>query len=257
MTSNNILKMTPEDFLHQVKILAQIPSLTETIAIRQVVRSAAEKLNIDISPQELQESADLFRNMHRLHSAEDTFTWLAQHHLSLDDFEEMIHGTLLYKKVSERLFAEKVEPYFYEHRLAYEQATLYEIVLEDDDLAAELYYAIQEEEISFSEAARQYIKDEQLRRVGGYRGSLSRKDLKPEISAAVFAATTPTLLKPILTAQGSHLIFVEEVIPAQLNDVLRIQIQTKLFMDWAKEKAQNFKIDFVPSQATELATKVS
>ena len=48
-------------------------------------------------------------------------------------------------------------------------------------------------------------------RCGGYRGILQRKDLKPEISAAVFAATPPQILKPIVTSIGAHLILVDEV----------------------------------------------
>ncbi len=57
-----------------------------------------------------------------------------------------------------------------------------------------------------------YIEDKELRRKGGYRGILSRKDLKSEISSAVFAATPPEVLKPIVTSKGVHLILAGEII---------------------------------------------
>lgn len=76
---------------------------------------------------------------------------------------------------------------------------IYEAVLDDEDLALELFYAIQEGEINFQEVARQYIQDTELRRCRGYRGIRYRKDLKPEIAAAIFAATPPQILKPIVT----------------------------------------------------------
>jgi parvulin-like peptidyl-prolyl isomerase len=66
--------------------------------------------------------------------------------------------------------------------------------------------------MSFHEVAYQYIQDTSLRRSRGYRGIVRRKDLKPEISAAVFAAKPPQLLKPIVTSSGVHLILVEEII---------------------------------------------
>jgi hypothetical protein len=47
---------------------------------------------------------------------------------------------------------------------------MYEIVLDDEDLAMELFYGIQEGEMSFYEVAHQYIQDMELRRKGGYRG---------------------------------------------------------------------------------------
>ena len=113
---------------------------------------------------------------------------------------------------------------------------MYEVILDDEDLAMELFYAIQEGEMSFYEVAHQYIQDTELRRKGGYRGIVSRKELKPEISAAVFAATPPQVLKPIVTSKGVHLILVEEIVEPQLDDKLRYQIFSDLFAGWLKQQ---------------------
>ncbi|MBE7384954.1 MAG: peptidylprolyl isomerase [Leptolyngbya sp. SIO1E4] len=244
MTSSDRLIITPEELLHQIKTLAQIPALEEAIATRRIVQSTAHSLGISATPQELQQAADQFRYRNRLQSTQDTFNWLDRHQLTVDDFEEMIRGNVLFTKLAEHLFSEKVEPYFYEHRRHFEQAVLYEVVFEDEDLALECFYAIQEQEISFPEVAHRYIQDQELRRVGGYRGAISRQDLKSEISPAVFAATPPTVLKPILTAQGSHLIFVEDIIPACLTEALNAQIQTELFKNWLREKSNKLKLEF-------------
>ena len=89
--------------------------------------------------------------------------------------------------VAEHLFEDQIEPYFYARQVDYTRAALYEIVLDDEELALELYYAISEGEMSFHQAARRYVTDADLRRAGGYRGVLQRKDLRPEVAAAVFA----------------------------------------------------------------------
>ncbi|MEM9816469.1 MAG: peptidylprolyl isomerase [Cyanobacteria bacterium P01_D01_bin.6] len=244
MTSSDRLIITPEDLFHHIKILAQIPALEEAIATRQIIQSTAHALDIQVTPEDLQKAADQFRYSHQLQSTQATFDWLEKHQLTVDDFEEMIHNNVLFTKVAESLCAEKVEPYFYEHRRRFEQAVLYEVIFEDEDLALECFYAIQEKEISFLEVAYQHIQEQALRRISGYRGAISRQDLKPEISAAVFAATPPTLLKPVTTAQGIHLIFVEEIIPANLTEALRVQIQTEIFMTWLKEKSHQIKLEF-------------
>lgn len=238
------IKMTPGEFLHQAKTLAHLPALADAIATRQIIQAQANDLSLDVTPQDLQQAADLFRNMNQLHSTEATFSWLEKYQLSLDEFEEFIHGNILSHKVADHLFSDQVEPYFYEHRIVYEQAIFYEILFDDEDLALESFYAIEEEELSFSDVAHQYIQDKESRRIGGYRGVVSRKDLKPEISAVVFASKPPTLLQPILTAQGSHLILVEEIILAQLTESLKAQILNKLFTEWLKEEVQNIEIDF-------------
>ena len=244
MTSSDRLIITPEELFHQIKLLAQIPALEDAIATCKIVQSTAHSLDIQVTPEDLQKGADQFRYSHQLQSTQATFDWLKKHQLTVDDFEEMIHNNVLFTKVAESLCAEKVESYFYEHRLRFEQAVLYEVIFEDEDLALECFYAIQEKEISFLEVAYQYAQEQALRRIGGYRGAISRQDLKPEISAAVFAATPPTLLKPITTAQGIHLIFVEEIISANLTEALRSQIQTEIFITWLKENLNKLKLEF-------------
>jgi parvulin-like peptidyl-prolyl isomerase len=62
--------------------------------------------------------------------------------------------------------------------------------------------------------------------------------LKPEISAAVFAATPPQVLKPIVTSSGVHLILVEEIIESELDDKLHYQIFSDLFAGWLKQQIE-------------------
>jgi len=66
--------------------------------------------------------------------------------------------------------------------------------------------------------------------------------MKPEISAAVFAAKPPQVLKPIVTSKGVHLIFVEEIIQPELNNKLRSQIISDLFSEWLKQQIKQVEV---------------
>jgi parvulin-like peptidyl-prolyl isomerase len=232
------ITITAEDILHQVKLSLQIPEIVEGIVSRKIITDAAAEAGIKVEIEELQKAADTMRALQKLHSAQETFAWLEKHHLSVDDFEEVAYLSILSQKLVAHLFADKVEPYFYENQLDYAGVVMYEVILDDEDLAMELFYAIQEEEMSFYDVAHKYIQDVELRRKGGYRGVLSRKDLQPEVSAAVFAATPPRLLKPIVTSKGVHLILVEEIVQAELDNKLRYQIVSDLFGEWVKEQIE-------------------
>jgi parvulin-like peptidyl-prolyl isomerase len=221
--------ISQEEIFHQIKLSCLVPTLVEGIVTRQIIARTAQEQGIEIKPAELQQAADSFRLTNRLQSVEQTWLWLQKHDLSLDDFEELIYTSVVSSKLAQHLFAQQIEPFFIEHQLDYTQVVMYEIVLDDEDLALELFYAISEGEISFSEAARQYIQDTELRRCGGYRGILHRSDLKPEISFAIFSTTPPQLLKPITTSGGIHLIMVEEFIQPQLDEMLRYKIRWDLF----------------------------
>ncbi|NJM74092.1 MAG: peptidylprolyl isomerase, partial [Scytonema sp. RU_4_4] len=229
---SKLFNISGDEIFQQLKLSCQTQSVIEGIMTRKILVSTTESLGIKVETEELQQAANNFRIMKKLKSADQTWNWLRKHYLSLDDFEELVYINVISSKLAEHLFADKVEPFFVEHKLKYMGAFIYEVVLKDEDLAIELFYAMTEGEISFSEIAHQYIQETELRRSGGYRGMVLRKDLKPEISAAVFAAKPPQLLKPIVTSKGIHLIFVEELVQPQLDEKLHAQIISELFSKW-------------------------
>ncbi|MBW4619999.1 MAG: peptidylprolyl isomerase [Cyanosarcina radialis HA8281-LM2] len=242
---SEILTVDRSAIVEQIKLSGKIPEIVEGILARQAIAEAAAEIGIEITTEELQEGADRFRLAHNLHSSEETYKWLERHGVSLDDFENMIQSNLTYLKLGAAIVGNKVEAHFAERQLDYMGAVVYEILLDDEDEALELFYAIQGEETTFYEVARQYIQDLELRRKGGYRGILHRKDLKPEISAAIFAANPPQILKPIITAKGVHLIWIEEIVNSQLDAQLSYQIGTDLFNQWLKQKMEKIEFEVV------------
>ncbi|GAB4386724.1 MAG: hypothetical protein Kow00121_53850 [Elainellaceae cyanobacterium] len=207
-----------------------------------MIESIAEESGITLGSEELQQAADAFRLTHNLLRTDDTELWLQKQYLSLDQFEEIVRISALSSKLAHHLFADQVEPFFVAHQLDYTQVVMYEIILDDEDLAMELFYTLQEGEMSFPEVAHQYIHDPELRRCGGYRGKVRRSDLRPEISAAVFASAPPQLLKPILTSKGVHLILVEEIIEPELDKLLQQKILSHLFLDWLKQQIEQVEV---------------
>lgn len=239
---SKIISISVADVFYHIKLSGQIPNVLEGIANRKIITEAAEAAGITVETEELQQAADSLRLFHNLIKAEDTWAWLEKHHLTLDDFEEIAKNNILSTKLASHLFTDKVEPFFYEHQLDYMGAVTYEVILDDEDLALELFYALKENEISFQEIARQYIQNPESRRTGGYQGIKGRRDFRPEIAAAVFAATPPQILKPITTPQGVHIIAVEEIIKPQLNEQLRQNILGEFFTNWLKQQTTNVEV---------------
>ncbi len=236
------ITITDEDIFHQVQLSCKIPEVIEKIVERKIITFAAIAAGLEPTPEELQKASDQMRVMSKLKDAKATWAWLEKYGLSLEDFEEIVYFSLISGKLSKHLFAEGVEPYFYERQLDYAGAVIYEMILDDEDEAIELFYEIQEGEISFFEAAQQCIQDTELRRKGGYRGKVKRSEMKPEVSAAVFAAAPPQLLKPIVTADGISLVFVEEINKPELDQKLRQKITLDLYSDWLKQQMEQVQV---------------
>ncbi len=229
------VKISDRDLIYEAKLKGKIPELMQGVARRKTIECHVKQAGIDPTVEDLQAAADRFRLIHQLESTEATKKWLGERFLSLDDFEDIITQNLLSQRLAEHLFGDCVEKLFYQNLLDYSAATIYEAILEDYDLAMEIYYSLQEGDLSFTDVAHQYITAPELRRRGGYVGKVVRKQLRPELAAAIFAVKQPQLLEPIVTAVGIHLIQVEEIIEPQLDEPLHQQILTELFDRWLTE----------------------
>jgi parvulin-like peptidyl-prolyl isomerase len=227
--------ISPEEIIRQIKISCYIPNILEAIVRERVINTTAEQLGIIVSEKELQEEGDNIRLTNKLVKAVDTWAWLEKHQLSLEDFEVLVRNRVITKKLAYHLFSGQVEKVFYENQVNFSTAITYEVLFNDRDIALEIFFAIQEGEITFTEIARQYIEEPELRRMGGYHGARYRTDFRPEVAPVVFAANPPEILKPINTAKGTYLIFVEEIIQPQLDESLRQQIINDLFNEWLQQ----------------------
>lgn len=248
------LTITGGDIIHNIKLGCQIPRVIEAIASQKIIKEAAKEAGIQVEEAELQQEGDKLRFENKLIKAKDTWIWLQKHHLSLPEFEALVYNKVLANKLANHLFSSHVENFFYQHQLDYIAAVTYEVNFDDRDLALELFYALEEGEITFPEVARQYILQPELRRTGGYQGIRHRKEFRPEIAAAVFAATPPQILKPITTAKGVHLILVEEIIQPQLNDQFRQKIIAELFSGWLNKQIDSMEIVIQIGTITNLLT---
>ena len=232
------LTLPTETIIHHLKLSCQIPTIVDSILAHKIILETTAELQIEVEIEELQATADRIRLANALHRSEDTLSWLEYHWLSLDDFEEMVKLSVLSTKLANHLFGDRIDLLFAEQHADYMQAYIYEVIVEDPDLAWELFYALQAGEITFYEMARQYAQDRELQRKGGYRGAVRRADLTAEVCAAVFSATASQLLKPIVTAKGVYLIQVEEILVPNLNAQLRQQMLGDLFSQWLRQQTQ-------------------
>ncbi|MDB9375537.1 peptidylprolyl isomerase [Nodularia sphaerocarpa] len=239
---SQILTISGSDIIHSLKLSSQVPGLVEAIASQKIVAEVAESSGITVTPEEIQQEGDKLRLAKKLVKAQDTLTWLEKNYLSVNEFEESVHNKILSKKLANSLFSSQVERFFYQHQLDYVAAITYQIIFDDQDLALEMFYAVEEGEISFPEIARLYIPEAELRGTYGYQGRRHRKDFRPEIAAAVFAATPPQILKPIATAKGVYLIWVEQISQPQLDESLSEKIITELFTGWLKQQIESMQI---------------
>lgn len=222
----------PDEILDFLKRTIQLREICQKILHQRIVNQAANARNLVITADEIQAEAEYLRRQQHLEKVADTLAWLNDQLITAEDWEAGIRDRLLAKKLAEALFSTEVERFFAQNRLDFEQILLYQIIVPYEQLASEIFYQIEEEEMSFYKAAHIYDIDERRRHQCGYEGKLYRWSLKPDIAAVIFSARLGEIISPIKTDQGYHILMVEEFISAELTPETYQGIIDRMFDEW-------------------------
>ncbi|BAY64125.1 hypothetical protein NIES22_42190 [Calothrix brevissima NIES-22] len=228
----------PDEIVNLLKSEMNFKDVCQKVLFQRLINHTAQERAINVTPAEIEAEANRQRREQHLEKASDTLAWLADQLVSADDWEIGIRDRLLSKKLAEALFSQDVELYFIENQLEFEQVSLYQIIVESEKLAQEIYYQIAEAEITFYDAAHIYDIDIQRRKHCGYEGNIYRFALEPDIAAALFSASTEELIGPLKSEQGYHLFWVDEFIPATLTPERYQEILNDMFNNWLHQELE-------------------
>lgn len=235
--------ITLHDIFYLLKIRNDLGFLRR--AVRDfVVMQAVAKEGVVVTDGELQAAADEFRQRNGLHKAIDTEQWLTAHRLTVDDLEKRLHSTIAEEKLLNRVITQQdIWTYFAEHRGHFDTVELSHIVVKQEGIALELFTQITEEDADFYTLARQYSIDEKTKDAGGYIGDVYRRELSPQVEAAVLGADEETVVGPIKTDQGYHLIMVEAIDLAVMDEVTEEHIKNVLFETLLEKEIANASVE--------------
>ncbi|MGL5059700.1 MAG: foldase protein PrsA [Microcoleus sp.] len=221
-----------QEIIELLKQELQFKQTCQRVLQKKVIEKAAAEHGLDVTAEEIQAEGDRLRREKRLEKAAATIAWLADQMISIEDLEAGIRDRLLAQKLAQHLFGRDVEKVFAQNKLEFDRIVLYQLIVVQEELAQELYYQIQEREISFFDAAHIYDIDEHRRQLCGCEGTLYRWNLTPDIAAAVFNAKPGEVIRPIKSDRGYHLFVVEKFIPAELTSERSSEILQNLFNNW-------------------------
>ena len=209
----------------------------------QILRQAAIDYGIQVPDNDIQEEGDRQRRELRLERADQTLDWLASEEITPEQWERGITDQLLRTVMAEHLFGKDVERIFIENRLNYDGRSLYRLEVSDKALAQELFYQIEDGEISFFEAAHAYDESEVRRDRCGFEGIVHRFDLPSAQAEAVFDAMPRQVLVPMETDTGFCILWVDRIVPAVLTPNLRTTILEEMLTQWLAAEMIRWKHD--------------
>jgi parvulin-like peptidyl-prolyl isomerase len=230
--STEIPPITDVDIINYLRRSQKIAEFTALAKRDSLVIATCERLNIEVSDQELQAAGDKFRQEHKLLGASETISWLSQQQITVEDWSQGIRIQLLTKKLQERLFSDAVDAHYMNDREAYKRVALSQIQVKELEKAQEIYRLLREEKASFCALALEYSQAKQSKQNGGFVGVRFLAELMPEIAKAILDIEAGAISTPIETKLGYHLIRVEKWFASELTETVREEILGSLFQNW-------------------------
>ena len=196
-----------------------------------LIKMASEEMGIAIGDEDLQAASDNFRRKKALLSAQETLDWLADHGLSMEEFERKIEGDIVLERVvSEVASEEALRKVFNENITEFQHVKIGLIVVDKAGVAQEIVSQIQEGEADFIELSLKHSIFHDVEENGGYMGRAYRNDLPFEVDAQVFDENAPELLGPIEVGDNYYIVKVYEKMSADFDQAAK-GLCTRMLLD--------------------------
>ncbi len=146
--------------------------------------------------------------------------------------------------MSDKVVDGRIEPYFAQHTLDFDEAEVNWIFHSDRGVIDEIGLQAIEEGGDFCAMAREFSQDERTRLAGGYLGRVRREQLPKGIAARLFAGSPGELFGPEKAPGGFALYMLQRNFPAILDERVSNEIRDILFSQWLQREFQRAEVHY-------------
>lgn len=151
--------------------------------------------------------------------------------MNVSQLSAITERELKLQKFKQGKWKDQVETYFKSQGTGLDSVVISILQVADAYLAQELFFRIESGEESFAEIALDYSQGKYAGN-GGIVGPLLLRELAPSI-AHIVTQLQPGKLSPLFEIDGYYTLFrLDELLPAQLNERMKIFIVDELFNNW-------------------------
>ncbi|MEM1368083.1 MAG: peptidylprolyl isomerase [Cyanobacteria bacterium P01_H01_bin.15] len=145
------------------------------------------------------------------------------------------------EKLKTVLTESKLEYYFKENQNSLSQYSLHRLMTADKELAEKLSQELQAEK-TVEELAKEYGESDPPVRI--FKQQVQQRSLPKTLQNSFDSATSGTVVGPVEIDKSWSVFSVIDIIPAELDEKTKKQIEAQLFSEWLVQQVQDLKIDF-------------
>ncbi len=235
-----------DDIVRFLKLNGKFDQILDDVIKDRITILGADKAEVEVSEDEVQERFDHIRRVQGLHRAQATKDFLNRIGVTSAEFECYLVELLQKEKIVDHIASDSaVEEYFNLNSPEFDSIEVGHIVLTSEGAARELVALLEDDPDGFCELAKEHSIDLETRDRGGFIGTITRGALKNDLEAKVFNSDVGTIVGPVPSIDGSKFeifkVFAKST--AELDTARKKQVQQKLYDSWLQDSAKNHRIE--------------
>jgi parvulin-like peptidyl-prolyl isomerase len=230
-----------QQILRQFRRAGQLNNLLTEILSHYVLEQELCQADFSVEDAVFEEAMLEYRKQHHLTDDESFQEWLLDNGLDLATFREQINFMLKINAFKAELAKPKLLETFMEQKLYLDQAVLSHIRVKNRELADELKLQLEEGE-KFETFVQEYsCSDDAI--VNGVMGILSRSEIQTVFGIDVYQAKVGDLLGPVQCEDGWHILRVDRLLPATLNESVIPLLEEQIFERWLSNQIRALDVE--------------
>lgn len=226
---------------HQLSQGEIIPLLAQYQMLPQLLRESL--IDEAIAPfscttEEIEVAYNTFCDRHQLTSETARQSWLARYGMTPAQLEALAGRQQRIEKFKQITWRHQLESYFLKRKSSLDQVIYSLLRTQERAIAQEFYFRIREGEQSFAELAKTYSPGPEAQ-TGGLCGPVELGALPPLFNRFLSVAEPGQLSAPVQLGEWFILIRLEQILPAQLNELMRHRLLNELFESWIQEQLEH------------------
>lgn len=206
-----------------------LPQLIREIIIDQAIAP------FSCSLEEQESALKAFYSSNQIRSEKEFQSWLKQHQMSRENLVAHLDRSLRIEKFKYATWKNQLGSYFLKRKADLDRVIFSMITTQNEEIAQELYFRLQEGEQSFAELALQYSQGAERETLGTV-GPIALGELHPTLKQLLTVMQLGQLWTPIRIDKYIAIVRLEKRIPAQLDEAMCQKLLQDLFNRWLQDQ---------------------
>jgi len=233
-----------QEVISYLKDSGNFKQLLSTILREHIVAQELKLRNLSAVDSEIEQFVLEFRLQNKIVDRTAFEEWLKDNQLTYEKFREQATKGLKFQKLRVEILQDKVEPYFADKHNLFDRLVLSRLVVDSPNLSQNIRDILDRDPSQFKALIAEYsMADDRI--LEGRMGVFPREQMPAQLQLELGDKSAGDIIGPIVVDGLSCFFKLDQIIPAELDNAMRQEIEGRLFEEWLRGKMQGANLQML------------